>query len=358
MIKVLKRTSLACLALYMCCQAVAAQETGPERSAASTTAALAVVPAAEAARPVVPGPQAPPDPLGAIKAAAEPIGVTIPAPAPTVFRTLKRLSPQEILSATPGAFTIYVLRDSERTLVLDFPNTREQAKMFARLILFIERGGASKTRVMTVPEVQKWLKENGQQFDTMTVGNNMRTGELARFFNSARFQGEPLTVDEQKLYEWVLQSQLLREEEAGVSVVEPERMLVSLPQVSSVPGCAGCTVNAAQRAVILQHELSHARFATDTVYQNYSVWFWANALTLVQRDKFTRFLRSRGYDTMIRELCANEMQAFLMNTPDPNMFSAADIGVAETELADMRRRFSDGIAPKPRVLAERPYQFD
>lgn len=275
-----------------------------------------------------------------------------------LFRSLKRLSPPEILATSAGAFSVYVLRDSERTLVLDFPNTREQAKMFARLILFIERSGASKTRVMTVQEAQKWLRDNTQQFDTMTVGNNMRTGELARFFNSARFQGEPITVDEQKLYDWLLQWQLLREEEAGVSVVEPERILVSVPQVSSVPGCNGCTVSAAQRAVILQHELSHARFATDTVYQNYSVWFWSNALSLVQRDKFTRFLRSRGYDTSIRELCANEMQAFLMNTPDPHMFSAPDIGATDAELADMRRRFIEGIAPKPRVAIDRSYQFE
>ena len=274
------------------------------------------------------------------------------------FRALKRLSAHEILGTSHHHFAIYVLRDSERTLVLDFPNTREQARMFARLILFIERGGASKTRVMTVPEVQKWLRDNAQSFDTLTVGNNMRTGELARFFNSARFQGEPLTVDEQRLYDWLVQSQLLREEEAGVSVVEPERILVSVPQVSSIAGCTGCTVTHAHRAVILRHELSHARFATDTVYQNYSIWFWANALTLSQRDKFTRFLRSRGYDTSIRELCANEMQAFLMHTPDPAMFSAADLGVSEVELADIRRKFAEGIAPRPRATAIANYQLD
>ena len=280
-----------------------------------------------------------------------------PATSPAL-RALKRLTPQEILTASHDVFSIYVLRDSERTLILDFPNTREQSKMFARLILFIERAGASKTRVMTVPEVQKWLTQNSLQFDTLTVGNNMRTSELARFFNSARFQGEPITVDEQRLYDWLVQWQLLREEDAGVSVVDPERILVSVPQVSSVPGCAGCTVNAAQRAAILQHELSHARFATDTVYQNYSLWFWSNAMSLVSRDKFTRFLRSRGYDTSIRELSANEMQAFLMNTPDPAMFSATDIGVTDAELADLRRRFQEGIAPKPRAAADRPYQFD
>ena len=279
------------------------------------------------------------------------------AQAPSL-RNLKRLSREEILAATNDTLSTYVLRDSERTLIFDFPNTREQARTFARLILFIERAGSSKTRVMTVPDVQKWLVQNSVQFDTLTVGNNMRTGELARFFNSARFQGEPLTMDEQRLYDWLLRMQLLREEEAGVAVVDPERILVSVPQVSTIPGCPACTVSAEQRAVILQHELSHARFATDTVYQNYVVWFWSNAMSLVARDKFMRFLKSRGYDSSIRELCANEMQAFLMHTPDPRMFAASDVGLTDAELADLRRRFQEGLSPKPRASADKPYAFE
>jgi hypothetical protein len=276
---------------------------------------------------------------------------------PQSLRALKRLSREEIQSTTNDTMTLYVLRDNERTLVLDFPNIREQARMFARLILFIERAGTSKTRVMSVPEVQKWLTENAVSIETLTVGNNMKTGELARFFNSARFQGEPITVHEQRLYDWLVHLQLLREEESGVAVVDPERILISVPQASTVAGCAACNVSASQRAVILQHELSHARFATDTVYQNYVLWFWSNAMTLVQRDKFQRFLRARGYDSTIRELCANEMQAFLMHTHDPRMFTPADVGMTDSEIAELRRRFQDGLTPKPRAATDR-YQFE
>jgi hypothetical protein len=118
-----------------------------------------------------------------------------------------------------------------------------------------------------------------------------------------------------------------------------------------------CNVSPSQRAVILQHELAHARFATDTVYQSYVLWFWSNAMTLVQRDKFQRFLRARGYDSTIRELCANEMQAFLMHTADPRMFSPADVGMTDSEIAELRRRFQDGLSPKPRAAVEK-YQFE
>lgn len=278
--------------------------------------------------------------------------------APLSLNALKRLSREEIQSTTSDSFSMYVLRDNERTLVLDFPNIREQGRMFARLILFIERAGTPKTRVMTVSEVQKWLAQNAASIDSLTVGNNMKTGELARFFNSARFQGEPITVHEQRLYEALVQLQLLREEDAGVAVVDPERILVSVPQASSVSGCASCTVSPAARAVILQHELSHARFATDTVYQNYAIWFWANVMSLAQRDKFQRFLRTRGYDSTIGELCANETQAFLMHTPDPRMFAAADVGMTDAELAELRQRFQEGLAPRPRSAVDKAYQFE
>jgi hypothetical protein len=95
--------------------------------------------------------------------------------APSI-RALKRLSREEIQNSSTDALAIYVLRDNERALVFDFPNIREQGRMFARLILFVERAGASKTRVMTVPDVQKWLAQNSEQVETLTVGNNMRTG--------------------------------------------------------------------------------------------------------------------------------------------------------------------------------------
>jgi hypothetical protein len=270
---------------------------------------------------------------------------------------LRRLSKDEILTSVTDTFTAYILRGNERALILDFPTTRDQAKMFGRVILFIERSGTSKTRLMTVPEVQKWLTQNSQAFETLTVGNNIRTGEIARFFNTARFQGEPLTFDEQRLYDWLIEIQLLREGEVGVSVVEPEAILISIPQVSNVAGCSGCKVTQLQRDIILQHELSHARYATDTVYQNYVLWFWSQGMGLMAREKFTRFLKDRGYDIGNRELLANEMQAFLMHTPEESIFGASAVGMSEQELSDLRQRFRDGLAPKLRATADKSYQL-
>lgn len=273
-------------------------------------------------------------------------------------REVKRLSKSEILAAVTDRFTSYFLRSNPRTLVLDFPTIREQARMFGRVIMFVERGGAPKTKVMTVPEVQKWLAQNSERLESLTMGNNFRAGELARFFNTARFQGEPLTVDETRLYNWLLEMQVLRGEELGVSVVEPELVLISFPQVSAVSGCATCGITPALRNVILEHELSHARYATDTAYQNYVVWFWSQAMNTVARTKFAQFLRKRGYDTNIPELLANEMQAFLMHTPDAAVFGAAQLGMTDSELNDLRENFRAGLFPKLPVVAQKPYQFE
>jgi hypothetical protein len=271
---------------------------------------------------------------------------------------LRRKALGGILAATVDGRTAYVVDENERVVILDMPNARDQGHMFGRMIIFVERGGTPKTKIMTIPEVQKWLVETKGSIDTLTVGNNLRASELARFFNTARNQGEPLTEDEKQLYDWVLKWGMLHEEGSGVVVVEPERILITIPQASTVTGCAGCGVTAGQRATILEHEMSHAKWATDTVYQNYALWFWSNTLPLPTREKFTRFLRSRGYDPNNRELMANEMQAFLMHTPDPAMFSASALGVTDAELNDLKQAFQSGIAPKPLATAEKSYRID
>ena len=289
-----------------------------------------------------------------------PVRETAPAAneQPLGSREIKRLSKSEILATVSDKFTAYFLRSNPRTLVLDFPTIREQARMFGRVILFVERGGAPKTRVMTVPEAQKWLAQNSEKLESLTMGNNFRAGELARFFNTARFQGEPLTVDETRLYSWLVEIQVLRDEELGASVVEPELILISFPQASSVPGCASCGITPALRTVVLEHELAHARYATDTAYQNYVVWFWTQAMNAVARTKFTQFLRKRGYDTNIPELLANEMQAFLMHTTDAAVFGSAQLGMTDSELNDLRENFRAGLFPKVPVVVQKPYQFE
>lgn len=271
---------------------------------------------------------------------------------------LKHLSKEQIQSTASSNIAAYLLKDNKRILVLDFPTTYTQARMLGRIVLFIERHGTSRTRVMSVPDVQKWLAQHALKLENLTVGNNIRASELARFFNTARFQGEPLTIDETHLYHWLLDMQVLKQEASGIAFVEPEVIVISVPQAVTENECAGCAISAAQRQVILEHELAHARYTLDLPYQHYAKWFWSNQMDMVVRSKFMHFLRNRGYDTSNHELMANEMQAFLMHTADTGMFSASAVGMTETELKKLRLAFDSGLSSKPAVVAERLYQFE
>ena len=47
-----------------------------------------------------------------------------------------------------------------------------------------------------------------------------------------------------------------------------------------------------------------------------------------------------------------------VHTPDPRMFSPVDVGMTDAELTELRRRFQEGLTPKPRAAADKPYQFE
>lgn len=266
------------------------------------------------------------------------IGLMQTAP-PSAIRQLAR---EDILSTVITSATPYILLDNKRVVVIDFPSLQEQAKMFGRIVLFVERHGAPKTHVLTQDEVQQWLEQHSQRIETLTVGNNFRASQLARFFNTAHLQQEALSGDEQQLRDWLLQAGLLRQADEVLAAGEPEAVIVTVPQASSVPDCAACTVKEAHRKVILEHELSHAHFSTDARYRDYVMAFWSNLTAQDAGAKFTQFLRKRGYNAGDPELLANEMQAFLMHTPDTKMFAAAAVGMTGAELDEIRRQFRDG----------------
>ncbi len=57
-----------------------------------------------------------------------------------------------------------------RRALLAFPDTLAQGKAFGRIVLFIERADAPKTRLMTAAEVGPWLQRKHEQIATLTAG--------------------------------------------------------------------------------------------------------------------------------------------------------------------------------------------
>ncbi|MFA7278965.1 MAG: hypothetical protein WC100_02615, partial [Sterolibacterium sp.] len=95
----------------------------------------------------------------------------------------------------------------------------------------------------------------------------------------------------------------------------------------------------------LLHEMSHGEFYSNQYYATYCRRFWNDSLNDEQREAFKKFLSSYNYTTTTDELLINEMQAYLMFTPDTASFSAKKLGVSDAELEAMRDAFRKGKPP-------------
>lgn len=249
------------------------------------------------------------------------------------------LSREQIVTAQAAERTFYWLLDNPRVLVLDMPNVEDQSRVFARLVIFIERSSAPRHRILSVDEVLKWRLANKETLATLTIGNNIRANDFALFFNTARLQVEPITEDEQWLLARLLEHGVIKAVENGYESLAPEKIVISAPQVSKIEGCANCTITPLKRDLILRHELAHARFITDQVYRNYVWWFWHNILTSQQRVDISKYLRSLGYDLGAPDMLINEMQAFLIHTPESEYFSSRAAGLAGKQMAELHASF-------------------
>lgn len=271
---------------------------------------------------------------GAAPAAAN--AVAAEALPPAIPRVLSR---EQIVTAQAAERTFYWLYDSPRVLVLDMPNVEDQSRVFARLVIFIERSSAPRHRILSVDEVLKWRLANKETLATLTIGNNIRANDFALFFNTARLQAEPITEDEQWLLARLLEHGVIKAVENGYESHAPEKIVISAPQVSKIEGCANCTITPLKRDLILRHELAHARFITDQVYRNYVWWFWHNILTSQQRVDISKYLRSLGYDLGAPDMLINEMQAFLIHTPESEYFSSRAAGMSGKQMTELHAAF-------------------
>jgi hypothetical protein len=211
-------------------------------------------------------------------------------------------------------------------------------------VLFVETALAPKSEVIRRDNLSNWLGIQKMRQETITAGNNLRAAELARFFNSVVLQKDVLSPEEMRLRDWLITWNVLSPNGQAVKVVQPEHILITAPAVSTVEGCPACTITAATRDAIVEHELAHARYFCDSAYRDYALWFWSHGMDLAVRERFTAFLRLRGYDISIKELLANEMQAFLMYTKEPDLFSAMALGIGRDGLLSLRTRYANGLA--------------
>lgn len=267
-------------------------------------------------------------------------------PAPPIARTPSDLA---ITVATEAriAFhdaeqlTIFRLADNPRILVLDYPTLRQQGLALNRIAAFVEKASLPKDRVLDDPTLAAEIARSGETTESYYYGHDYAVDDLFRFFAAA--DRDKIRLSEQEEF---LRRLINRERQAA-----PTNHSAIITVVRTAPA----SIDTLTRRVILRHELSHGEFFTNPAYAAFVRRAWSDLLSPSDRRAFLRFLEAQNYDTTNLSLVVNEMQAFLMFTPDERYISAERLGLTPTALRRLREAFLAGMpAGWLRTLATTP----
>lgn len=249
-----------------------------------------------------------------------------------------------ILAAKSSELVVWQLAENSNILVFDFPTLSKQGDMFNRVTQLTEQFSAPYKRVLTGEEFTKYLEAVNRTKANFAYGHDVLVSELVLFFNLADRDKVELTPGEVALREFLVQQGMVRSWRGITQALKPDIVVVTVPQTRE-RGDGEPRITELARRAVLMHELAHGEYYTNSYYAKYCQKFWAETLTDNQRVIFTKFLSKYNYAINQDELLINEMQAYLMFTPDQNSFNAAKLGVGEAELNEMRNAFRSGRPP-------------
>ncbi|HEY7579039.1 MAG TPA: hypothetical protein VH855_15720 [Acetobacteraceae bacterium] len=255
---------------------------------------------------------------------------TTPVPAPATPFEIVTASEQEIAEHVPVSLTVFRFAGNPRILVLDFASLTEQGRMLNRVAAFAEKAGLPHDRVLADAELDAALRERGDTVETFYFGHDYAAPTLLRFFATADRQGIELDGQEERL------RGLLRQ--VGWFAPEANAGLISIPAAGTDP-----RITQPVRAGILRHELAHGEFFSNPGYAEYVRNFWLKELTPQERASVRAFLGKDEYDVRVEELMYNEMQAYLMFTRDPELFTPDMAGLTQGRLEVLQERFLAGM---------------
>ena len=255
---------------------------------------------------------------------------------------LPRLSLTQLLAQTPAeGWQLARLDSHPDLLVIQFPDLLVQARALNRAAALVEQPDAPRDRVLDDAELSALIARQKLTPETFYYGHDHTAQNLRRFFALAARQHIALTAEERQLESILRQQGLLVPNGAGEQGPrQPASVLITFTRAQP-----GTGIDAAMRASVARHELSHGVYFTTPAYANHCRRFWHERLTAAERERFVAYLERRGYNPRDNELMINEAQAFLMHSTDPRAFSAADLGVDDRTLDSMRRRFLAGAPP-------------
>jgi len=267
-------------------------------------------------------------------------GVTRSIPSPTLPKVVD-IEYSELLHRVAKEAQIYRLRDNPRIFLVDFVSLHEQAQTLNRVASLIEKKEMPDNRVIHQSEMDAYFKANHLNPDTFYFGHNYRAEDLAEFFTMVQRDHLNLNAYEQRFLQMLQDLGVLEQQRGVYKVPNPPRVIVTFTQIQrDNPASPELDfVDMSIRCTVLRHELSHGEYSTNSRYRRLTHDFWRRTMTDQDRAAFRAFLGSKGYDEGNDELIANEMQAYLMHSPNPRAFSPERVGLSAARVKELRDQF-------------------
>jgi len=258
---------------------------------------------------------------------------------------------QTILNSRADTLKVWNFAENPKIFVFDFPGLTFQGRTFNRVMQFTEQAQANTgyPKVLTNEEITQYMESLRRTQANFAFGHDLLVSELAQFYNLADRDKVELFPEELALRDFLVEQGLMKLWRGFYQAMQPGVVILSIPQTQPKKADEP-QVNDLARRAIFTHEVSHGEYYTNQYYATYCRKFWSESLNDAQREAFINLFKKYNYAVTLDELVVNEMQAYLMFTPDPNSFSARKLGITDGELESMREMFRQGKPPTRQPL--------
>lgn len=252
---------------------------------------------------------------------------------------------QTVLNARNENVVIWQMAENPNVYVFDFKGLNNQGRSFNRITQFTEQQTTEPyPKVLNNLELSRYIEAARRTQADFAFGHDVLVGELVQFFNYSQRDKVELNPEEILVRDFLTEQGLIRFWRGFYQAMRPDVVILAVPQTQDRKANEPMVSTGARYAILL-HELAHGEYYTNTHYQKFCQRFWYETLTENQREAFKKFLGNFNYAVNNEELLINEMQAYLMFTPDPKSFSARKLGVSDAELDQMRSAFRRASPP-------------
>ena len=252
---------------------------------------------------------------------------------------------QKIAESRTTELVVWRRADNPDVFIFDFPNLTSQGRSFNRVMQQKEQQGIeSYPRVLNNQELASHIAAVHRTSADFAYGHDILVSEFVQFFNLADRDKIELNPEEIVIRDFLIEQGTVKVWRGIYQSLKPNVVILSIPQVQDVRDSEP-KISSKNRFAILSHEMAHAEYFTNPFYAAYCRQFWNDVLVDEQRAAFVQFLNNNNYRAKNDELLINEMQAYLMFTPDEASFSAKKLGVKIEELESMRAAFRKGRPP-------------